>query len=226
MRGFLPRAKKLNLKIMRSIFDPQEQSENIDAKITAGLERISRAFRLLLWDVAKNENLSPIQIQFLIYLLFNKDSRCRITDIANEFGLTKATVSDAINSLVEKNLITKVESSEDKRSHIIKLTPKGKRTAAQISIWANSLKDSLKKFNKKEKETILEFILKLIESLYEAGIITIQRMCFSCIYLQKSASPNSPTLYYCNFLNKPLSITELRLDCEDYISVTSASSER
>ncbi len=210
---------------MRSIFDPQEQTENIDAKITAGLERISRVFRLLLWDIAKDENLSPIQIQFLIYLLFNKDSRCRVTDIANEFGLTKATVSDAISSLVEKNLITKAESSEDKRSYIIKLTPKGKKIATRISIWANTLKDSLKKFNKEEKETILEFILKLIESLYEAGLITIQRMCFSCIYLQRNTSPDS-TLYYCSFLNKPLSIIELRLDCDDYISITSISLDR
>lgn len=211
---------------MRSIFDPQEQGENIDAKIIAGLERISRAFRLLLWDVAKDENLSPIQIQFLIYLLFNKDSRCRVTDIANEFGLTKATVSDAINSLEEKNFITKVESSEDKRSYIIKLTPKGRKTATQISIWANGLKDSLKKFGNREKETILEFIFEMIESLYEAGIITIQRMCFSCIYLQRNTSPNSLTPYYCAFLNKPLSIIELRLDCEDYVGITSAGLKR
>ena len=87
---------------MAPVFDPIEQNENIDSKIIAGLERISRVFRLLLWDIAKDENLSPIQIQFLIFLLYNKPSRRRITDIANEFNLTKATVSDAISSLEEK----------------------------------------------------------------------------------------------------------------------------
>jgi hypothetical protein len=67
---YIPRRLKilsLNL-FMSSIFDPKEQEKNIDAKIIAGLERISRVFKLLLWDVAKEENLSPIQIQFLIYL--------------------------------------------------------------------------------------------------------------------------------------------------------------
>ncbi len=206
---------------MSSIFDPKEQNENIEAKITAGLERILRVFRLLLWDVANDENLSPIQIQFLIYLLYNQSSRCRVTDIANEFSLTKATVSDAIASLEEKGLVMKAESENDKRSYLIKLTPKGKKVATKISTWADTLKNNLKKFNKKEKETILEFILKMIESLYDAGIITVQRMCFSCLYFQKNANPDSDSPHYCNLLNKPLSTIELRLDCEDYISAIS-----
>lgn len=206
---------------MSSIFDPKEQNENIESKITAGLERISRVFRLLLWDTAKYENLSPIQVQFLIYLLYNQSSRCRITDIASEFSLTKATVSDAITSLEEKGLVTRIESKDDKRSHIIKLTPKGKKTAVKISTWADVLKNNLKKFNRKEKETILEFILNIIESLYDAKIITIQRMCFSCIYFQKNAHPNSTSPHHCNLLDKPLSTIDLRLDCEDYISITS-----
>jgi len=63
---------------MAPVFDPIEQNENIDSKIIAGLERISRVFRLLLWDIAKDENLSPIQIQFLIFLLYNKPSRRRM----------------------------------------------------------------------------------------------------------------------------------------------------
>ena len=204
---------------MSSIFDPKEQSENVDFKILAGLERISRVFRTLLWDVSKEVNLSPIQIQFLTYLLFNPPQRCRITDISNEFNLTKATVSDAISSLESKNLISKVESKDDKRSYIIKLTPKGKKIAGQISTWADALKDSLKKFDDEEKETILAFIFKFIESLYNAGIITFQRMCFTCAYFQKNAHPNSDSPHHCNFLNKALSIIELRLDCEDYASI-------
>jgi len=202
---------------MPSVFDPKEQNENIDAKIVAGLERISRVFRSLLWDVAKDENLSPIQIQFLVYLLYNQSSRCRVTDIASEFNLTKATVSDAIASLEEKDLITKIEDEEDRRVYVIKLTPKGRKIATQISTWADALKDSLKKFNKKEKKSILEFILRMIESLYDAGVITIQRMCFSCLYFQRNAHPNSISPHHCNLLDKPLSVIDLRLDCEDYV---------
>ncbi|MFN3135029.1 MAG: MarR family winged helix-turn-helix transcriptional regulator [Candidatus Kryptonium sp.] len=206
---------------MPPVFDPIEQSENIDSKIIAGLERISRVFRLLLWDISKDENLSPIQIQFLIFLLYNKPSRRRITDIANEFNLTKATVSDAISSLEEKNFIEKDKNAEDKRSYTLKLTPKGKKLAKQLSTWADVLKNNLKNFNRGEKEAILKFILNLIESLYEAGIITIQRMCFSCLYFQKDAYPNSNAPHHCNFLNKPLSIVALRLDCEDYTPIAS-----
>ncbi len=204
---------------MPSIFDPTEQNKNIESKIIAGLERISRVFKFLLWDIAKNENLSPIQIQFLIFLLYNKPSRTYTTDIANEFNLTKATVSDAIASLEEKNLVEKHQDINDKRRYLLKLTPKGKKIAKQLSTWADVLKDNLKNFNQRDKEIILEFILKLIESFYEAGIITAQRMCFSCLYFQKNAYPNSNAPHHCNLLNKPLSIIELRLDCEDYTPI-------
>lgn len=210
---------------MSSVFDPTEQNKNIDAKIVAGLERISRVFRVLLWDMAKKENLSPIQIQFLIYLLYNKPSRRNITSISEEFNLTKATVSDAISSLEKKNLIKKDKDIGDKRSSIIKLTPKGKKVASQLSTWTDVLRNNLKKLNQREKETILEFILKFIESLYDAGVITLQRMCFSCVYLKKDPSPHSNPTYYCNFLAKTLSVSELRLDCDDYEPITQGKND-
>ncbi len=208
--------KILSLKFMSSIFDPKEQEKNIDAKIIAGLERISRVFKLLLWDVAKEENLSPIQIQFLIYLAYNKVSRSRITDIASEFGLTKATVSDAISSLEEKGLITRVENKDDRRNYFIKLTQRGKRVAQGVSTWADVLKAELKNFSVKEKETLLSFILNLIGALYDTGIISVQRMCFSCLYFQKDVHPDSKSPHHCGFLDKPLSSVDIRLDCEDY----------
>lgn len=215
---YIPRRLKilsLNL-FMSSIFDPKEQEKNIDAKIVAGLERISRVFKLLLWDVAKEENLSPIQIQFLIYLAYNRASRSRITDIANEFGLTKATVSDAISSLEDKGLVTRVENKEDRRNYFLKLTQKGKKVAEGVSNWADVLKNELKNFSVKEKETLLSFILNLIGALYDAGIITVQRMCFSCVYFQKNAHPDLKSPHHCGLLDKPLSSVEIRLDCEDY----------
>ncbi len=208
--------KILSLKFMSSIFDPKEQEKNIDAKIIAGLERISRVFKLLLWDVAKEENLSPIQIQFLIYLAYNKVSRSRITDIASEFGLTKATVSDAISSLEEKGLITRVENKDDRRNYFIKLTQRGKRVAQGVSTWADVLKAELKNFSVKEKEMLLSFILNLIGALYDTGIISVQRMCFSCLYFQKDVQPDSKSPHHCGFLDKPLSSVDIRLDCEDY----------
>lgn len=50
----------------KSIFDPKNQIKDVSSKIVAGLERISEAFKVLLWEKAKALGLSPIQIQILI----------------------------------------------------------------------------------------------------------------------------------------------------------------
>ena len=52
-----------------SVFNPNHQETDISSKIVAGLERISEAFKVLLWEKAKLLGLSPIQIQILIFAL-------------------------------------------------------------------------------------------------------------------------------------------------------------
>ena len=53
---------------MESIFNLNNQNSNLDNKIVAGLDRISQVFKTLLWGKSKTYNLSPIQIQLLIFI--------------------------------------------------------------------------------------------------------------------------------------------------------------
>jgi hypothetical protein len=52
----------------KSSFDLEHQNSKIESKIVASLERISEAFRVLLWNESKENSLSPIQIQILIFI--------------------------------------------------------------------------------------------------------------------------------------------------------------
>ena len=88
-----------------SIFNPEFQNQNTSSKIIVALERISEAFKVLLWDKAKEYGLSPIQIQILIFVAYHKQELCNVSHLANEFNITKPTVSDAIKALVNKNYI-------------------------------------------------------------------------------------------------------------------------
>ena len=56
---------------MKSSFDLKRQSTKIESKIVVALERISEAFRVLLWNESKENSLSPIQIQLLIFFTFS-----------------------------------------------------------------------------------------------------------------------------------------------------------
>ena len=90
---------------MKSDFDLEFQNENIESKIIASLERVSQAFRVLLWQESKDFSLSPIQVQVLIFLLHHSVEKKTVSYLADEFNVTKATISDTVKSLEQKQLI-------------------------------------------------------------------------------------------------------------------------
>lgn len=196
---------------MKSVFNNEFQHKDLDSKIVVALERLSQVFHNLLWNKTKEYNLSPIQIKFLIFILTNNSDKCTVTALGRKFNLTKPTVSDAVASLGEKKLIQKKESTEDKRTIHLQLTKKGKEFAEELLSWADPIRDEIKSNSDAGKLDVYLFLLKLIESLERAGVISINRMCITCRYFVESASPNSP--HYCKLLEKNLSSQELRIDC-------------
>ncbi len=79
---------------------------SLDNAIVEGLEQISRAYRLLLAEQARKHDLSPLQVQLLLYIQ-GAQELVRVSSLARHFGLTKATVSEAVRSLEQKNMIGK-----------------------------------------------------------------------------------------------------------------------
>ncbi len=197
--------------MIKSVFDINQQNIRIESKIVVALERISEAFRVLLWQESKVNKLSPIQTQILIFLLFHTNEKCKISYLANEFNMTKATISDSVKLLLDKNLVKKEYDIIDSRSFSILLTNEGKKTAQKSSSFAGVIEKPITDFTDKQKEILLISLLELINKLNEEGVITVQRMCLSCKFYNKNK-----TTHYCNLLNKPLLNNELRVDCSEH----------
>lgn len=195
----------------QSIFNVEIQNNQVEFRIVAALERLSEAFRVLLWNEAKILNISPIQIQILIFLKFHALEKCKVSYLAQEFNMTKATVSDAVKVLLQKGLIDKETDAVDTRSYTMRLTDLGETTIAQATLFANPLLKSFDTLSDLQKEILLDSLLEMIFRLHKAGIITLQRMCQTCQYLQ-----NTDGSHYCRLLEKSLLKTELRLDCAEH----------
>jgi DNA-binding MarR family transcriptional regulator len=200
-------------KMNKSDFDLEFQNQNIESKIVAALERISQAFRVLLWQESKYFSLSPIQVQVLIFLLHHSEEKRKVSYLAEEFNMTKATISDTIKVLEQKKLITKESESADTRSYIIHLTKKGEDTAQKISLFTNEIRTPVDKLHPDDKENLLLGLTGIISHLNKAGVITIQRMCFTCVYYQAT---NNGQRHFCKLLNKNLKTTDLRIDCPEH----------
>ena len=195
----------------KGIFDPQRQQLALPAKIVAALERISQAFRVLLWEKAKNLGLSPIQIQILIFVAHHRAAYNNVSFLAKEFDLTKPTISDAIRALDQKGLIEKKASPTDSRSYTILLSEKGRQMVGVTEDFADPLASSVEGMGQKEQEKLFQRLSQLIHQLNQSDILTVQRSCFSCKFFgEKGTEP------YCHMLRQKHKPADIRVDCNEY----------
>ena len=197
-------------------FDPSSQHGDVDKKIVAALERISQAYRVLLQEEAQGRGLSPIQARFLVHLLHHGDELGRVGRLAEEFDLSRATVSDAIGTLEAKGLVRREPWPRDGRVATLRLTPAGEKAAAGLSGWADVVEEQLGSFAPEEKEAVMRFLMRLISALQGAGVITVARMCVTCRFFRPDAHPGSASPHHCALLDLPLSGADLRTDCPEH----------
>lgn len=197
----------------KSAFDLDHQNSSIESKIIASLERVSQAFRVLLWKESKEHALSPIQVQVLIFLLHHSDQKRKVSYLADEFNMTKATISDTIKTLEQKLLIKKEYEPQDTRSYIIHLTKEGKVFAEQTSLFTNQIQVPIEKLHPSDKENLLLTLLDIIHHLNKSGVITIQRMCLTCQFYKANQEDQK---HFCTLLNTSLTDNELRIDCPEH----------
>lgn len=198
------------------MFEPTSQHGDVDAKIVVALERLSRVFRLLLQDAAQERGLSPLQANILVHLLHHEAELRRVGRLAGEFGVTAATISDAVASLEEKGLLGREPWPEDGRVATLGLTTTGERTAEELSGWAEEVKEHLDGFGPEEKGVVMRSLMDLIASLQGAGVIGLSRMCVTCRFFRPLAHPGSDSPHHCALLDTPLAGSDLRVDCPEH----------
>jgi DNA-binding MarR family transcriptional regulator len=195
-----------------SIFDPHAQADRVEFRVIAALERLSEAFRVLLWEKAKKLGLSPIQIQLLLFIRYHPEEYSRVSWLAREFSLTPPTISEAIKSLEKKGLLTRRRDLIDTRSHTLLLTELGKEAVSKVSDFADVMLQGLMPLEKEEKGFLLELLMRLIAHLQGVGVIGLQRMCFLCAFYRQSEDR-----HFCRLLKKPLTGEQLRIDCPEHV---------
>ena len=85
--------------------------------------------------------------------------------VAGRTGLTRGAVSKLVDRLFEKKLVTRQESSLDRRFQDVALTPAGKRLIPQLAALADQ-NDSqfFSALAAKEKDSLLEILKKLVQA--------------------------------------------------------------
>lgn len=196
---------------MKSAFNPKEQAKSIDAKLIYGLEKVSQIYRTLLWQTQKNTGLSPLQSQIILFMFFHDERLVSISNFAIEFSVTKATVSDAVKTLIKKELLEKKQDPIDKRRQSLNLTSKGINLVDAIKNYTEPLELNLGGFSTRKKEQFFGLIQEFLTELNKNDVISPLRMCTTCRYYElREKKP------YCKLMEAALKESELRLDCAEH----------
>lgn len=195
----------------KSVFNTEFQQESLASKIVVSLERISEVFKSLLWEYAKKNDLSPIQIQIIIFIAYHKNELCNVSHLAKEFNVTKPTISDAVKVLENKKIIGKKHSVYDSRSYIIFLTKKGKEILNKTDEFAKPLQSEIEKIDMEKLEPLYSSLNKLIYQLNLNGILSVQRICYACKFYEERNKKQ-----FCNLLKIELQTQDLRVDCPEF----------
>lgn len=199
-----------------SDFNPSRQHTSMESKIIAAMERISQAFRVLLWEKSVGNALTPIQIQVLIFLLYHDAEKRKISYLAGEFHLAKPTVSQTVKILEQKGLIRKEYGQGDSRSYVIHLTPAGEDVARRTADFTREMRAPLEQLAPDQKTALLGQLTGMIHHLHKARVITLQRMCLTCAHYRAEYQGHA---HYCRLLNEGLDADDLRIDCPEHRSV-------
>ena len=146
-----------------------------------------------------------------IFLRFHEDHQCKVSYLAQEFNLAKPTISEAVRTLLKKELIRKQTDPDDTRSYSIHLTKTGKELVREVAFFANDLKKPLANWTLIEKEQFFRNLLELIASLQKLGFVSVQRMCLNCRFYETTKKGAR-----CTLLKKNLSDQDLRVDCPEF----------
>lgn len=153
-------------------------------------------------------------MQVLIFLLHHNEQKRKVSYLAAEFNMTKATISETIKTLEQKFLVKKEYEQNDTRSYVIHLTKKGSGIAERTSYFTKQIQAPINKLHPADKDNLLLSLLDIIRDLNKAGVITIQRMCFTCQYYKKDKNNQE---HFCSLLNSKLANSELRIDCPEHL---------
>jgi DNA-binding MarR family transcriptional regulator len=78
--------------------------------------------------------MAPLQLtpaQFSVLLLLDKNPGRNQTEIANTLGILRPNFVSMLDGLESRDLLTRMRSPSDRRSHVLMLTDKGRATLAR-----------------------------------------------------------------------------------------------
>ncbi len=200
------------LKVMPMGSTPLD-SPPLDGRIAMGLHKLSLALKHQEWSHANEHGLSPTQGQILALLA--AEDGLTASEVGARLGIGLPTISEAVTTLVAKELVRRLPDERHPRARLLRLTASGRRLAVKARAWPEFLTQAVGALTLDEQATLLTALMKMIRTLQQEGQIPVQRMCITCIHFRPHVREGA-TPHHCAFVDAPVAESNLRLDCTEH----------
>ncbi|MFS0553767.1 MarR family winged helix-turn-helix transcriptional regulator [Brevibacillus sp. 179-C9.3 HS] len=201
------------------IFDPQHRKDNRSARIMMALFRMSQAIKKATQAESDEQGLSPVQIHALLFTAYTRSDVATIGNFANAIGTTHVTAVKIINGLVNKELISKMQKTEDRRVTLLQLTTKGKEAAKSLEKWGYTLEDVLHSIPDEVLEDFEIGLGAVITAMQRSGHLVVAEPCLGCIHFRPNTGTSSAP-HFCALTQKYLTHEASLKECPEHTTST------
>ena len=140
----------------------------MEEKVLIGflIKQIHIAFETRCHKNLQRYNLTPSQMDVLLYLKKHEEDTLTQRDLETGLTLKSPTFTGLLNRLEEKGFITREQNLNDKRSKFIKMTDKSERVLEDAYLYIQELDAKmLNGISEEEQEQLFNHIYKILDNL-------------------------------------------------------------
>lgn len=181
----------------------------VDYNLSVVIFRLVHLQRCFYWDLAKEHGITPLQMQIVFTLCVMPDTVNTITSLAEMLRRPKPPVSESFYGLEQKGFVKRESHPRDRRSYILSLTQTGTDFCVAGFEYYKMLKNHFEQFSPEEQVEMCCSFVKVLDSLYQAGVMRFINACFSCCYME----PREKNRFYCKVYDKEYGPEEVEFRC-------------
>jgi DNA-binding MarR family transcriptional regulator len=121
-------------------------------------------FRQILWRNAAELELTYAQAQVLFYVA--QHPGCHMGQVAKTFNVTLSAITQIVDRLVQKQLLTRVSNPTDRRVYILELTTEGKALVQELEkLQVEVLEPVLQRLSARDRDHLIKGLEKFVEAV-------------------------------------------------------------
>ncbi|MEC6822807.1 MarR family transcriptional regulator [Photobacterium piscicola] len=115
----------------------------VNNKMLDNLFQLVHALKRQLHEQIEQLDLSVTPMHVRVIKIINKMTPCTAIDIATMLERDKAQITRLVNTLIEKEFITKIANPTDKRSSYLCVTERGMEIVEKLAVIDNAMQEKI-----------------------------------------------------------------------------------